>query len=149
MAVAVGIGVVFSWVGGDGPDIIAETGLIRPGGGARRSARPPPAWSDAARTSGAPPAVGAMDGEGTMPADMNRFVFLQRESLGNPVSAYLWAAATFLAVLWGVLIARRLILARLRRLAEKTQTDLDDFAVDMLEQIRAPEVYIVADLLQH
>lgn len=75
---------------------------------------------------------------------MNRFVFLQREFLGNPVSAYLWAAATFLAVLWGVLVARRLILARLRRLAEKTQTDLDDFAVDMLEQIRAPEVYIIA-----
>lgn len=75
---------------------------------------------------------------------MNRFAFLQREYLGNPVSAYLWAAATFLAVLWGVLVARRLFLSRLRHLAEKTQTDLDDFAVEMLEQIRSPEVYIVA-----
>ncbi|OGR48765.1 MAG: hypothetical protein A2X40_04195 [Elusimicrobia bacterium GWC2_65_9] len=75
---------------------------------------------------------------------MNRYAFLQRDYLGNPVSAYLWAAATFLAVLWGVLIARRAVLARLRVLALKTQTDLDDFAVDMLEQIRSPEVYIVA-----
>lgn len=75
---------------------------------------------------------------------MNRFVFLHREYLGNPVSAYLWAAATFLGVLWGVLVARRVILARLRQLAVKTQTDLDDFAVDMLEQIRSPEVYIIA-----
>jgi len=75
---------------------------------------------------------------------MNRFVFLQREYLGNPVSAYLAAAATFAAVLWGVLIARRLFLARLPKLAEKTQTDLDDFAVDVLGQIRAPEVYIIA-----
>ena len=67
-----------------------------------------------------------------------------REFFGNSASAYAWAVATFLAVLWGVMIARRLILARLRLYAEKTETNLDDFAVDILEHVRAPEVIVIA-----
>lgn len=59
-------------------------------------------------------------------------------------SAYLWALAAFLGALWGFLIARRLILSRLRLRAEKTATDLDDFAVELLEQVRAPECCLAA-----
>ncbi len=78
---------------------------------------------------------------------MHEFAFFQREYYGNPVSDYLWAAAVFLGTLCGFMVARRLILSRLRALAEKTVTDLDDFAVKLLGQIRAPECYLAAAYL--
>jgi|CXWL01.1.fsa_nt_gi small-conductance mechanosensitive channel len=78
---------------------------------------------------------------------MHKFALLHREYYGNPVSAYLWALAVFIGTLFGVLVARRLILARLRALAEKTVTDLDDFAVELIGHIRAPECYLAAAYL--
>lgn len=64
--------------------------------------------------------------------------------MGNEVADYLYAAAVFLGVLWGFLLARRLIIDRLRAIAKLTATDLDDVAVEMLELIKAPECYLLA-----
>ena len=66
------------------------------------------------------------------------------ELLGNPLKAYLSALFVFLAVLAAIFLARRLLLARLRSLAEKTSTDLDDFLVSLLGMIRAPEYFLLA-----
>jgi small-conductance mechanosensitive channel len=75
---------------------------------------------------------------------MPQFAFLKFDYLGNSVSEYMLAAATFLGVLWGFLLARRIILGRLRALALMTTTKLDDIAVEMLEKVKAPECYAVA-----
>jgi small-conductance mechanosensitive channel len=75
---------------------------------------------------------------------MPQFAFLKYDYLGNSVTEYMLAAATFLGVLWGFLLARRLILDRLRAFALTTPTKLDDVAVDMLEKVRSPECYLVA-----
>lgn len=68
---------------------------------------------------------------------------LKRVYLGNSVAAYILAAGTFAAVVAAFLAARRLVLAKLKAFAEKTETDLDDFAVDLLGKIRTPECYLV------
>jgi small-conductance mechanosensitive channel len=70
--------------------------------------------------------------------------FFRHRFMGNEASDYLFAALTFLGVLWGFLLARRLIIDRLRALAKLTSTDLDDVAVEMLELIKAPECYVLA-----
>lgn len=75
---------------------------------------------------------------------MPQFEFLSREYFGNAVSAYALAAATFVAVLWGFLIARRIFINRLHALAKLTATHLDDLIVEMLEKVKAPECYVVA-----
>jgi small-conductance mechanosensitive channel len=70
--------------------------------------------------------------------------FFSRPYMGNEVSDYLYAGFVFIGVLWGFLLARRLIIDRLRALAKMTATDLDDLAVEMLELIKAPECYLLA-----
>lgn len=69
---------------------------------------------------------------------------LKTRYLGNATAEYLLAAATFLAVLWGFLLGRRIVIGRLRALAQLTETDLDDLAVGILEKIKAPECYLIA-----
>jgi small-conductance mechanosensitive channel len=64
--------------------------------------------------------------------------------MGNSVTEYALAAATFVAVLAAFLIGRRVIVDRLRALAKMTSTHLDDLAVDMLEKVRVPECYLIA-----
>ena len=63
---------------------------------------------------------------------------------GNTVRQYLQSGAVFLAVVAAVILVQNLIVHRLRALAEKTKTDLDDFAVDILASIRSPEFYLLA-----
>ena len=74
---------------------------------------------------------------------MEHFDFLKNVYYGNSLGAYIIAAATFVAVVAGFMIARRLMLARLTALAERTTTDIDDFAVNLLGMIRSPECYLV------
>ena len=74
---------------------------------------------------------------------MERFEFLQRVYLGNSLGAYAVSTVTFVGTVAAFLIGRRLLLARLRALAERTVTDLDDFAVALLGKIRSPECYLV------
>jgi small-conductance mechanosensitive channel len=59
--------------------------------------------------------------------------FFQREYLGNPMSAYLLAVATFMAAVWIFLIVRRL--------ANRVRPSL---ASDLIDQVRAYELAIVA-----
>lgn len=75
---------------------------------------------------------------------MPQIPFLQNEYLGNAVSAYLLAVVTFLGVLWGLLLARRIFINRLHALARLTSTHLDDLTVSMLEKVKSPECYLVA-----
>jgi small-conductance mechanosensitive channel len=59
--------------------------------------------------------------------------FLRHDYLGNPASAYLLAAVTFLAAAWAFLI--------LRRLATRVRPSI---ASDLIDQVRAHEIVIVA-----
>lgn len=63
---------------------------------------------------------------------------------GNSLSQYLAAAGTFLVSLAVFYALRRLLLSRLRSLAERTATDIDDVAVELVGKIRVPESYLVA-----
>jgi small-conductance mechanosensitive channel len=59
--------------------------------------------------------------------------FLQQVYLGNSVRSYLWALGLFV-VLWAALKAfRAVVLIRLRRLAQVTETTLDDFLIRAVE----------------
>lgn len=70
--------------------------------------------------------------------------FLTTRYWNNTLGEYLLAAATFVAVVLVFLLVRRMVLARLRSLAQRTVTDLDDLAVELLGKIRFPEGLIVA-----
>ena len=59
--------------------------------------------------------------------------FLHDEHYGNPMSAYLLAAATFAAAVWAFLV--------IRRLANRVRPSL---ASELIDQARAPELVIVA-----
>lgn len=69
---------------------------------------------------------------------------LEREFLGNSVWEYLVGAATFLGVLAAFSIVRQVVVARLRALAARTETDLDDLAVGLLEMVRLPEAVLLS-----
>lgn len=70
--------------------------------------------------------------------------FLGRNFLGNTVQSYLTAAAAFFLVLYGLYIIRAVGVARLKAMAEKTRTDLDDFLIDLIGKIRTPEYHFIA-----
>lgn len=74
---------------------------------------------------------------------MRHFDFLRTEYYDNSLASYLLAAATFALVVGIFLIGRRVLLARLKEFAQTTETDLDDFAVELLGKIRTPECYLV------
>lgn len=68
---------------------------------------------------------------------------LSRPYFGNTLLAYLAAFIVFLAVSWGFLFVRRLLIERLKTLAGRTLTDLDDLAVEVLAMVRKPECYLL------
>lgn len=60
------------------------------------------------------------------------------------LTQYLASTATFFALLAAFWVGRSVLLARLRRLAEKTSSDVDDFAVGLLGKVRAFEAGLAA-----
>lgn len=64
--------------------------------------------------------------------------------MGNALSVWLTALGNFLLVLAGIYVLRAVVLRHLKSLAEKTETDLDDFLVDLLGKIRSPEYHLIA-----
>lgn len=74
---------------------------------------------------------------------MSAMELLQRQAYGNSYLSYAIATAVFAGVSWGFLFLRRLLVARLKTLAENTFTDLDDLAIELLAKIRQPECYLV------
>lgn len=63
---------------------------------------------------------------------------------GNTILAYLQAAGVFVAVVAVFTVVQSFAVARLRALAARTTTDLDDFAIDVVGGIRSPEFHLVA-----
>ncbi|HBE88102.1 MAG TPA: mechanosensitive ion channel protein MscS [Elusimicrobia bacterium] len=70
--------------------------------------------------------------------------FLSTRYFGNTVSDYLYAAAVFGITLSGLYLLRSFGLARLKELAKRTKTDLDDLLVDMVYAIKAPEYQLIS-----
>lgn len=64
--------------------------------------------------------------------------FLQQVLLGNSVRSYLWALGLFVLLLAGLRVFRAFVLLRLRRLAETTETTLDDFLIRAVESAVMP-----------
>lgn len=64
---------------------------------------------------------------------MHHLAFLQDEYYGNPISAYFFAGAFFLAVVWIFLVARRVL-----------RTRLPGLAAELLVQVHRTEVAVVA-----
>ncbi len=75
---------------------------------------------------------------------MDNDSLLLRDFLGNPLRAWLMAALAFAAYQGAGLFFKNVVLARLRRLAEKTETKFDDVLVDALGGIRSVELAVVA-----
>lgn len=70
--------------------------------------------------------------------------FLSSRYFGNTAADYLYAAAVFGIVLAGLYLLRSVVLARLRELAKRTRTDLDDLLVDLIYAVKAPEYHLIA-----
>src|SRR5262245_56682970 len=62
---------------------------------------------------------------------------------GNPVVAWLIAIAIALGILLALALIRRILLHRLKALAEKTVSRLDDLGVAVLADIRWWAVFVV------
>ena len=65
---------------------------------------------------------------------------LAREVFGNSVEAYLVSLAIFLGVVLGLRVIKSVVVKRLRELAKRTATDIDDFLIGLLRHI-GPAVY--------
>lgn len=70
--------------------------------------------------------------------------WLAGEYFGYSLRTHLTAASVFLLFLLGFRVARGFILNRLRALAARTTTRIDDLVIEMLDMIRTPEQYLVA-----
>jgi small-conductance mechanosensitive channel len=70
--------------------------------------------------------------------------FLDRIYYGNNVKTWLIAAAMVVAVVVGARIVRGVVAIRLRRLTSKTDTRLDDLALDVLGHTRSLPVLVMA-----
>jgi small-conductance mechanosensitive channel len=68
--------------------------------------------------------------------------FLDEELAGNPIRAWLWALAAFVAAFVVLSIAKRVLAARLAKLAERTSTDIDDLLLDLVR--RTSKFFLVA-----
>lgn len=60
--------------------------------------------------------------------------FLDEEFAGNSFRRWLYALTAFIAVLVVLSIVKRVTTARLAKLAERTETDIDDLVVDLLKR---------------
>ncbi|HBB66885.1 MAG: hypothetical protein A2X28_03285 [Elusimicrobia bacterium GWA2_56_46] len=77
-----------------------------------------------------------------MAADFNSF--LTAEFLKNTVSNYLYAALLFAAAMTGLYFLRHVAFVKLNALAARTETDLDDVALGLLQKIRPLEYCLAA-----
>jgi len=64
--------------------------------------------------------------------------------LGNEPAQYLYALIIFAAVLAALYLARKFVLVKLKTLAARTETDLDDMAVGLIHRITAFEYQLLA-----
>ncbi len=71
--------------------------------------------------------------------------FFALEFLGNTVQTYAIARGIFFAVIIGLWILKTVVVKRLRRLAERTATDIDDFLIGLPRHV-GPVTYFVLAL---
>lgn len=60
--------------------------------------------------------------------------FLDQTFAGHPLRAWLWALITFIATVLVLGLLKRVLEHRLARIAERTETDLDDLVVDLIRR---------------
>jgi small-conductance mechanosensitive channel len=60
--------------------------------------------------------------------------FLDQEFMGHPLRAWLYALLTFVTTVFVLGLVKRIVEHRLARIAEQTETDLDDLAVDLIRR---------------
>ena len=70
--------------------------------------------------------------------------FFALEFLGNTVEAYAIALGVFFAILIGLWIVKTVVVSRLRRLAERTATDIDDFLLGLPRRVGAVVYFVLA-----
>lgn len=75
---------------------------------------------------------------------MNSWPWLATVVLGNSLYSYLVALLSFIGVLLALILVRKGAINRLRALAQHTKTDVDDFLIDLLENVRGLEWYLLA-----
>lgn len=69
---------------------------------------------------------------------------MQTQFLGNPMSAYAWAVLVFIISLFILFALKNFVFYKLRLLARKTKTDLDDFLIELISKIKTPEYELIA-----
>lgn len=69
---------------------------------------------------------------------------LQRSYLGNTLYSYAYSACAFLAIYAGLILARRLLVGKLRPWVARSGSDFDDFLVALLGGIRRAELAVLA-----
>jgi small-conductance mechanosensitive channel len=69
---------------------------------------------------------------------------LERSIAGNTVQGWLTALLIFLGALAALYVVRGVLFSHLRKLAEKTETDLDDFLIDLVYKVRQSELLLFA-----
>ncbi len=71
-------------------------------------------------------------------------IILEKTFLNNTVADYLLAVAVFGLAMLVFKVFRDIVLTRLKRLAEKTKTDLDETLIDIVRSLRPPFYFFVA-----
>lgn len=71
---------------------------------------------------------------------------LTLEFLGNSVKAYFYAGGIFLMSIFGLWLFKKIIVVRLRKIAQKTKTQLDDLLVKILASAGWPLFYVLLSL---
>lgn len=69
---------------------------------------------------------------------------MQAQALGNSVSAYIYAGLIFIIALLILFALKNIVFYRFRLLARKTKTDFDDFAIELISQIKTLECQLIA-----
>ena len=71
-------------------------------------------------------------------------VLVNKSYLGNPSTEWLAALGIFIGVATVLFLARRLLVGRLATIAQRTNTDLDDLAVDLIRRTRFYFIIVIA-----
>ncbi|MBT7037299.1 mechanosensitive ion channel family protein [bacterium] len=75
---------------------------------------------------------------------MNIQSFLEYQLLGNAGQQWLLAIATFVGLVIVFKIFSSMVIARLKKASEKTETDIDDFFIGLVNNVKPPFYFFVA-----
>ncbi|MDZ7612219.1 MAG: mechanosensitive ion channel family protein [Candidatus Moranbacteria bacterium] len=64
--------------------------------------------------------------------------------LGNAGMDYFWAVVWFAGLMAAFKIFKVIVIARLRHLSKKTETDVDDFVIRLINEVKPPFYFLVA-----